>query len=373
MRTSTIILLTDELDQMDTPLKAAHIAAGAHLTEFNGIVLPESFSGFETEYRAAREAVALFDTSWHTVTSLTGPDRVRYLNAILTNNVQSLTTGSGIMALLLSPQGRILAELEVYALSDRLLVLSHASVRERTTLTLDKFIIMDDVVLEDLTDQMGSVAVEGPRAGAVVEKVCGAALENLAELSIHEVTVGNAPCHLVRRSHFGSLGAEFIARREHLQALWKSLLEIVREQGGEPVGMTALNTLRLEAGIPWFPEDFNDSVIPHEAALENSHISFSKGCYTGQEIVERVRSRGHVNRLRVSLQFSTTKPPAFGTRLRAADAEVGLITSAGFSPATKTAIGMGYLRRERTEPGSLAEFDGGIATVAVFAAPAKRK
>jgi folate-binding protein YgfZ len=366
-------LLTDELDQMDTPLKPAHIAAGAHLAEFNGIVLPESVSCFETEYRAARETVALIDTSWHTVTSLTGPDRVRYLNAIVTNNIQSLAQGDGILALLLSPQGRILAELEVYALPDKLLVLSHASVRERTTLTLDKFIIMDDVVLEDLTDQMGSIAVEGPRAASVVEKVCGAALENLAEMSIYEIAIGSMPCHLVRRSHFGSLGAEFIARREHLSTLWKTLLESVRAYGGEPIGMAALNSLRLEAGIPWFPEDFNDSVIPHEAALENSHISFAKGCYTGQEIVERVRSRGHVNRQRVSLQFSTAKPPAFGTRLRAGDAEVGLITSAGFSPAAKTAIGMGYLRRERAEPGSLTEFEGGIATVVVFAAPASQK
>lgn len=363
----------NESDQMDTPLKAEHTAAGAHLAEFNGIVLPESFSGFETEYRAARETVALIDTSWHTVTSLTGPDRVRYLNAIVTNNVQSLAPGSGILALLLSPQGRILAELEVYALPDRLLVLSHASVRERTTLTLDKFIIMDDVELEDLTDQMGSIAVEGPRAATVVAKACGAELENLAELSIHEVTVNSTPCHLVRWSHFGSVGAEFIARREHLSTIWKALLELVREQGGEPIGMTALNTLRLEAGIPWFPEDFNDSVIPHEAALENSHISFSKGCYTGQEIVERVRSRGHVNRLRVGLQFSIAKPPAFGTRLRAADTEVGLITSAGFSLAAKTAIGMGYLRRERAEQGSLTEFEGGIATVAVFPAPTTQK
>jgi folate-binding protein YgfZ len=354
---------------LETPLKADHLAAGAHLAEFNGCLLPESFSGFESEYRAAREAAALIDTNWHAVTSLTGPDRARYLNAILTNNILSLAQGSGLLALLLSPQGRILAELEVYAQPDKLLVLSHASVRERTTATLDKYIIMDDVELVDLTSQVGTISLEGPRAATIVQQACGAALENFSDMSIHEVTVGHTSCHLLRRSHFGSLGAEFIARRDRLSILWNALLRSVQTHGGEPIGMTALNSLRLEAGIPWFPADFNDAVIPHEAALEDTHINYSKGCYTGQEIVERVRSRGHVNRRRVSLKFSTAAPPATGTRLRAGGNELGIVSSAGFSPAEGTAIGMGYLRREHTAPGSAVEFDGGTATVVVFAAP----
>ena len=128
--------------------------------------------------------------------------------------------------------------------------------------------------------------------------------------------------------------------------------------------MVALNTLRLEAGIPWFPQDFNDTVIPHEAALEDTHISFSKGCYTGQEIVERVRSRGHVNRQRVRLRFSPPEAvPAPGTKLAAAGAEVGAVTSAAYSPANGTAIGMGYVRREHGNPGDVLEFVGGTATV----------
>ncbi len=99
--------------------------------------------------------------------------------------------------------------------------------------------------------------------------------------------------------------------------MWRKLLAAVRARGGEPIGMKALNALRLEAGVPWFPLDFNDAMIPHEAVLENTHISFSKGCYTGQEIVERVRSRGHVNRKRVRLKFSAEAPPEPGTKLRA--------------------------------------------------------
>jgi folate-binding protein YgfZ len=348
---------------METPLIESHRAVGARLVEFDGCVLPETFSDFEKEYHAAHEAVALFDTNWHVILSLTGRDRVKYMHAITSNDIQNLADHSGTLALLLTPQGRILAELEIYALPEKLLVLSHASERERTASTLKKYIIGSQVQIEDLTDKMGSITVEGPRAATIIEETCGVKLADLAEMSIREINVKSSPCYLLRRSHFGQPGAELIASRDALSVLWSKLLASVRGHGGEPIGMAALNALRLEAGIPWFPADFNDAMIPHEAALENTHISFNKGCYTGQEIVERVRSRGHVNRKRVSLQFSTAQPPAPGTKLRAGEAEVGFVTSSAFSPAAGTAIGMGYVRREQFAPGTTIELDSATATV----------
>ncbi len=360
-----------DLKIMDTPLLEEHKLAGATLASYHGCNLPESCTTFPDEFRAAREAVAIFDTNWHTIIELTGPDRVRYLNAIVSGDVKSLGEGRGTLALLLTPQGHILAELEIYALQDKLLVLSHASARERTIATLDKFIIMDDVTLSDVTEQFGSLAVEGPRAGTVIAEACGLALEGFSEHAIAEVEIDGVACHLIRHSHFGLPGAEIIAPGEHLGMLWKNLRASVVAQHGAAIGMRTLNSLRLEAGVPWFPDDFNDTVIPHEAALEATHISFSKGCYTGQEIVERVRSRGQVNRRRVRLKFSTAAPPAPLTRLRARDSadsgaepkEVGIVTSSAFSPAADAAIGMAYVRREYNSPGSILDFNGGTATV----------
>ncbi len=348
---------------MDTPLKNEETALGAQFKEYFGCLLPEAFAGFDDEYRAAREAVALIDTNWHATFKLTGPDRVRYLNAIVTNNVQALGEGHGTLALLLNPQGRILGELEISALKEELLVRTHASVREAIAAALDKYIIMDDVTLEDATDTVGSVAIEGPRTAAIVAEATGLALDGFSKFATAEVSVGGASCLMARRSHFGGAGAEFITSREKLAILWKQLLGSVHAEHGTAIGMKALNTLRLEAGVPWFPADFNDTVIPHEAALEETHISFSKGCYTGQEIVERVRSRGHVNRRRVSLRFSSSAAPAFATRLFAEGKEIGLVTSAAFSPVAGAAIGMGYVRREQATRGSAVEFDGGTATV----------
>jgi folate-binding protein YgfZ len=349
---------------METPLLNLHRAANAQLAEYHGCRLPEKFSDLNTEYRAAKETAALFDTNWHAIFSLSGPDRVRYLNAVVSNDIKSIGEAYGTRALLLNPQGHILAELEVYALEQQLLVRTHASVRERTYATLDKYIIMDDVTLEDLTDQLGSFAVEGPQAGTIIAQACGLALEGFSEFANAELPIDGVPSHLIRRSHFGGHGAEIIAPREHLGLLWQSMHARVHAAHGTSIGMAALNALRLEAGIPWFPDDFNDSVIPHEATLEATHVSFTKGCYTGQEIVERVRSRGHVNRRRVLLTFSGEIAPAPGTKLRAAGAEVGYVTSAAFSPASGKAIGMGYVRREHNSPGSVLEFEGGTATVA---------
>jgi len=340
-----------------------HRAAEVSLAEFQNCLLPTAFSDFEREYRAARETVTLFDTNWRAILELSGKDRVQYLHAITSNDIKALADGRGTLALLLNPQGRILAELEIYARPEKLLVLTHASRRESTAALLNKYVIGSKVLIEDVTDRMGSFAVEGPRAKSVVEKLCGVSLDGLLEFSIRDVTVDGVSCWLLRRSHFSDTGAELFAPREDLAALWQKALTQVRAQGGEPIGMGTLNALRLEAGVPWFPADFNDAMIPHEAALETTHISFNKGCYTGQEIVERVRSRGHVNRRRVLMKFSTAMPPPPGTKLRVGDVEIGAVTSAAYSPRASAAIGMGYVRREQFAPGSLVQFDGGSAEV----------
>jgi aminomethyltransferase len=129
------------------------------------------------------------------------------------------------------------------------------------------------------------------------------------------------------------------------------------------MGYQALNALRLEQGSPWFGHDFSDKQIPHEAGLENSHLSYTKGCYTGQEIVERVRSRGQVNRVRVLVKFDTNEPPAAGAVLTADGKEVAHVTRTAFSPALQTAIGMAYVRRENSAVGSELSSASGRATV----------
>ena len=338
---------------IESPLAALHRAAGASLGVWFGCALPGHFGDWQAEYSFVRRSVALLDKNYRAVLSFSGADRVRYLNALLTNNIRDLTPGQGNVSLLLDPQGHILAEIGIYALPERLLGISYAMIRETLLATFEKFIIMDDVTLADETDAYGTLALEGPRAASVVQELTGVDIATLPELG-HVESLSNkvgSPCHLVRRSPGGVPGAEFLVARGQLPEWWRALQEAAQAHGGGPVGYAALNALRLEQGVPWFSYDFGEKQIPHEAGLHESHINYVKGCYIGQEIVERVRSRGQVNRVLAGLRFASAAPPAAGAPLLAEDKEAGYVTRAAFSPAAGVVIGMGYLRREHSTPG----------------------
>ncbi|HEY1421817.1 MAG TPA: hypothetical protein VGF20_00065, partial [Candidatus Acidoferrum sp.] len=195
---------------IDAPLRTLHAQAGSAIGTWFGCALPDHFSSdWQAEYRAARETVALIDKNYRSYLRFTGPDRVRYLNALLTNNIKDLATGRGIVSLFLNPQGRIVAEIETYAEPENLFCVSYAMIRETLVAALDKFIIMDDVTLADETEIHGTLALEGPAAASIIQKLTGTSLGSLSELSFQEVTVGGIPCRLVKRSPGGVSGAEF--------------------------------------------------------------------------------------------------------------------------------------------------------------------
>jgi folate-binding protein YgfZ len=347
---------------LQTPLVEAHRAAGANIGEWFGCALPSDFGDWRAEYWFARESVALLDKNYRAYLSFRGPDRVRYLNAILTNNIKDLKTGEGVVSLFLNPQGRIQAEIETYVEDERLLCVSFAMIREKLIPALDHFIIMDDVTLTDETARYGTLALEGPRTAEIVKKLAGVDLETLPELGWKDSKVGPIPCRIIRRTLGGNPSAEFLCEQSQLSELWDLLLESAKTHGGGPAGYTALSALRLEAGIPWFGYDFGEKQIPHEAGLENSHISYTKGCYTGQEIVERVRSRGQVNRVRALFRLPGENLPIADTPIVFAGKEIGYVTRSGYSPGFQSNIAMGYVRREQSTPGSEVQVGGSVAT-----------
>lgn len=368
---------------LTTPLGALHTAAGAKMGVWFGCALPDNFGDEAAEFRHARDTVALIDKNYRAYLSFTGPDRMRYLNAILTNNIKDLATGHGIVSLLLNPQGHILAEIETYAFADRLLCVSYAMIRERLIEWLDKYIIMDDVTLADKSARYGTLAIEGPKAAAIAKSLTGIDLQPLSELASVDVEVrrfaqddtaensrtkeaislGPLPCRIVKRSPGGVTGAEFVAETENLPILWQILSKATRSHGGGPIGYAALSATRLAQGVPWFGYDFGEKHIPHEAGLQGSHISYTKGCYTGQEIVERVRSRGQVNRRRIELLFSGGAVPEPDTLLTLDGKEVGYVTRAARTWDPQRILGMGYARKEASAPGTVLQCADRTATV----------
>lgn len=351
---------------LDTPLAAIHRDAGAKLGVWFGCTLPSEFADWRSEYAFARNSAALIDKNYRAYLSLTGPDRVRYLNAILTNNIKNLRAGQGNVSLLLNPQGHILAEIETYALPDSLFCVSYAMIRTRLMGVIEKYIIMDDVTLTDQTDRFATLALEGPSTPDIVREVSSVEIANLDELSFCDGSVSSIPCRIVKRSPGGVAGAELIVERDKVVSLWQILLAAVRKHGGGPMGYVALNALRLEMGLPWFGYDFGEKQIPHEAGLQDSHINYTKGCYTGQEIVERVRSRGHVNKHRVELIFSGEAVPEAGTLLTLDGKEMGSITRAAQVLEPPRILGMGYVRKEGSAVGTILQWAGGTAAVVRF-------
>jgi aminomethyltransferase len=357
---------------IERPLTAFHRSKGASIGPWFGCALPDHFpdsasrgdsATWVSEYRAARESVALIDKNYRAYLRFSGPDRVRYLNAILTNDIKSLSAGSGVISLFLNPQGRIQAEIETYATSESLFCVTFARIRESLVPALERYIIMDDVTLADETELYGTVALEGPKTVDLVKKLTSIDLAAIDELGFREAEVSGISCGLTKRSPGGVASAEFLAETSDLPRLWGTLHAEAGAAGGRAMGYQALSALRLEQGVPWFGYDFGDQQIPHEAGLQDSHISYTKGCYTGQEIVERVRSRGQVNRVRVLLKFSGTEVPAGGTSLLDDCKEIGQVTRAAFSPELQGPIGMAYVRRENSATGSELRFNSNKAIV----------
>jgi len=375
---------------IETPLARVHRRAGAKMGVWFGCALPGDWGDAREEQRFANESVALIDKNYRAYFTFTGPDRVRYLNAILTNNIRDLGNGQGVVSLLLNAQGRILAEIETFADAEKLFCISYLMIRERLAQVLDKYIIMDDVTFSDDAEKFGTLALEGPLAAEAVKELTGVDLDLLPELGCLDVKVNShssenatvdkassdnsgfseraIPCRLVRRF----AGGEFIVERDKLEALWDVLLQATQRHGGGPMGYQALSAQRLALGVPWFGYDFGEKQIPHEAGLESSHISYTKGCYTGQEIVERVRSRGQVNRRRAELLFDGESVPDNGAELNVDGKAVGFVTRAARSWFPPGVLGMGYLGKEHRDVGAKVQWSGGGATVVEFAAALHR-
>ena len=356
---------------MQSPLAAWHSAHGAEMTDDRAVALPERFADVEREYRAVRDAAGIIDLSFRVQIAASGEDRVSFLQGMLSNDVESLQPGQGCPATLLTDQGRIVADLRVYALADSLMLDLDARITDKTVAALERFIIADDVELADLSADQTTLAVQGPLASRLLE-AAGASAGLTEDYRHAEARLADTAVRIVRASETGLDGFNILVPRARVEAVWHSLLEAGRPLGACPVGLGALTMLRIEAGIPWYGVDMDEDRIVLEVGLDHA-LSFNKGCYLGQEVVERASARGRVNRRLSGLLVQGTEPPHSGDTLFADTRQVGWITSATQSPRFGRPIALGYVRREHLEPGTRLRIDRNgtpvIAEVAVLPFP----
>lgn len=340
------------------PLEASYQALGAQLVSTHGCLLPERFSDMAEECRAVRESAGVIDHTDRAYLTATGPDAVRFLHGMVSNEVKELEPGQGRYATQLDAQGHMLADLYLLAMPDHLLLETDWALKDRLREMLEKYIVADQVELADHSDQLAALSVEGPQAGALL-KAAGALTLPGKGLNHTWVKLAETPVLVVRLSETGEEGYRLIFIVEYAQNLWEALTAQQLAFAWKPVGHAALNILRSEAGLPRYGVDMNEHTLPPEAGLEARAISYTKGCYIGQEAIERIRSRGHVNRRLVGLYLSGGALPAAGTKLTREGKNVGWITTALDSPTLGRRIALGYLRREHLAPGTELSVEGG--------------
>jgi folate-binding protein YgfZ len=344
-------------------LENVHRSHGAAVREICGWLLPHDYGDASAEYQALTRAAGVVDRSMLGKVAVTGRDRLAFLQGMLSNDVKALAPGQGTAAAFLDAHGKVTALLVVYALEDRLLLELPPSLTEKTLQALDKYLISEKAAFEAADEAFAVLAVQGPDARALLERLGGRPLD-LAPYHHVEASIAGAPVRMVNRAEGHVAGYHCWTATAHGAALWRALVE----SGARPVGVEALNVLRVEAGVPWYGHDVDESVILPETRLERL-VSYTKGCYIGQEVVARVKYRGHVNRALSGLVLEGERVPPPGAAVVADGKEVGRITSAVRSLALGKPIALGYVRREHFAPGSaVAVEDGGALIPARVAA-----
>ena len=323
--------------------------------EYCGAQIPAEFSSPAEEFSALRSQCGAFDLSWRAKLVVTGRDRTRWLNGMVTNNIRDLAPGHGVYSFLLNPQGHILGDMYVFNRGESFLIDTDRAQAGKLAQLLKKYIIMDQVVLSEAGDGLiTALGLEGPKSKEVL-MAAGLEPSKLQPLEVEDRTWHDAAVSLVRTLQGGYM---IWLSPENASAMWEALVVA----GATPAGAEALETWRIAAGIPRYGVDIRQRDLPQETAQDQA-LNFSKGCYIGQEIVERIRSRGAVHRRLTGFDFDRQAPPAVGTKIEREGREVGEITSLTVLPSGRV-IGLGYLRREAGGPGTAIEVGGVQATIA---------
>ncbi|MFQ5598832.1 MAG: aminomethyltransferase family protein [Nitrospiria bacterium] len=332
------------------PLEHIHRQNGAHLASYGDWELPEHYGDPLREYRAVREGVGLSDLSDRGKLLLTGAERISFLQKIASNDLEGLSKERGIYSTLLSPKGKILSDFYLYALPDALLLETDASIEEKIKTHLMRYRLRTPV--EITSPPLGRLLVSGPGAQAVIEKYLGVSLPVWEEKSFFQKTVGDTRLTGVFRSITGEADVHLYCPTEKLKTLWSGLYTAGELAGIRPVGQRALEILRVEAGKPQYGIDMDEMILPEEAGIHTEAVSYTKGCYPGQEVMARIKTYGHVNRHLTGLVLETDRLPEKGDPIFLDDTKVGKVTSMVSSPFMGKGVAMGYLLSKAAAPGT---------------------
>ena len=383
-------------------LHELHRSLDARFAEINGMEVVDHYGDPLAEHAALRDAVGVLDLSFRSRLCLTGADRQKFLNGQVTNNVKDLKVGEGCYAALVNAKGKLQSDLNIYVLENEILLDFEPGYSAAVAERLEKYVIADDVNVVDVAPDYGLLSVQGAKAvevltaleiqvadrqptpdpsqppsrrsGAVARREGGEGNQPTAGsaqltaigmpgfaqmptrsmnlVCVKSTTLGDL--YWVNLARLGTRGFDLYLPTASLGAVTEKLLHAGKAVGGRACGWQALETARIEAGIPRFGVDMDETNLAPETSIEARAISYSKGCYIGQEVIARIRTYGQVAKSLHGLRFadSTKVLPKLGDKLYLGEKEIGYITSATASPALKSNIGLAYVRREHKEIGT---------------------
>jgi aminomethyltransferase len=330
------------------PLHALHLASGATFATRDGWELPDSYGDPAAEYAAVRQGVGMNDRGDHGAFVVTGRARAVFLHAMLTNDVKSLASGQGGRAALLDIHGKVQVIVLLLADAEEIVVLTPPGMATSTLEALDKYLFSEKAYFKDTSAELAPIVLAGPEAPALVLRLAGS-LPGEARWSHASASIAGLTVKLIRGG-VDSGGPEIwlVGRAADGPALWRTALEA----GARPVGRAAEAALRIEAGAVRYGLDVDNTVLLPEIPAADL-VSYTKGCYIGQEVVVRIRDRGHVNRLlRGLLVEENVDVPPVGTGVTVGDVEIGKVTSAAWSYKRARPVALAFVRRQHAEPGT---------------------
>jgi folate-binding protein YgfZ len=316
-----------------TPLYDSAARAGAVFVDDAGWEVPGHFRGANQEYAAAREGAALFDLSHHGKVELTGADAGTFLHNLCTNDVRNLAAGAGCEVFFTTAKAKVVAHGHLFHEGDSFWLDLATGTAEKVIRHLDHFLISEQVELTDRTRELAQVHLAGPRAQALLKQA-------------------KAPGKVRRNDRLGLPGYDLLCAPGEAAGLWQALTAA----GATPAGLQAFEPLRIEAGTPRYGVDMDDNTFAPEAGRTSQAISYTKGCYLGQEPIVMARDRGQINRTLVGLALPEGPVPPRSAVFRDGK-EVGHVTSSAFSPRSGAGVALAYLRRGNQEVGTGVEVD----------------
>lgn len=283
------------------------------------------------EYAAVRDGgVGLLDLSARGRISVSGSEAVMFLNGLITNDIKTLAENYWMPAAFPNVQGRLLAAVRILRRAQDFLLDTDAATHEKVLKLIERFTLAGDFKVADLTEATALISLQGRRAAEIVEQI-----------GTDEITV-------VPATHTAEKGFDLIVSAERKADLWQTLVD----NGATPVSERVQETLRIEAGIARYGRDMDETNVVTETNLDDA-VSYTKGCYLGQEIIVRIKHRGHVAKKLTGLRFDTDQPIEPAAVIKSNDdKDIGRVTSATFSPKLQTTVGLGYVRYEYLTPGT---------------------